>query len=93
MLPVPATAVPCGSRRDLRKINRRHAWVELGLDARHRPDDGQYVEMFVIACIRCGRDEQLSADKVSRLYVKASLRALGTGQDMLTVLNDLVSAA
>lgn len=93
MLPVPKDAVACGSRRDLRKIYRKHAWVELGTDMRHRPNDGQYVEMFVIACIRCGRDEQLSADKVARLYVEATLRALVTGQDMLELLNDLVRAA
>lgn len=88
MLPVKATIVSCGNRTDLPRALRRHAWIELGPDMRHR-DDGQFEEMFVVACIRCGADVQLSADKVARLYVKALLKSIATGQDLVAVLNEL----
>jgi hypothetical protein len=52
-----ASPVSCENRRDLVKAERRHAWVYLGVDARHM-GDGASGDLHVYACAECGRDRQ-----------------------------------
>lgn len=61
---VPGGTVKCGNRLDLPKRQRRHTYVELGVDTRNSGPLG-YVDGLVFACVVCG------ADKFSRSALEA----------------------
>ena len=56
LFPLQAPQVKCGLRTDLPKKERRHAWLELGLDVRHF-GDGSFADAIVHACVQCGADK------------------------------------
>lgn len=55
--PVPGDRVSCGLRTDLPKRERRHESVSLGVDTRHYGALGEFIDMEVSACVKCGRDK------------------------------------
>ena len=48
--------VSCGLLMDLPKRERRHQWLDAGLDVRHQ-FSGAFVMCLVRVCARCGRDD------------------------------------
>lgn len=56
-LPVPPEQVTCGSRLDLPRKQRRHAWVDAGRDFKNKGVLG-IVEVDVSICLRCGKDRR-----------------------------------
>lgn len=58
----PGDAVKCGLRTDLPKKERRHIWLDAGVDVRHR-FSGEYGDSQIKICSRCGADQGESVKK------------------------------
>lgn len=52
----PVSAVSCGNRKDVPRAQRRHTWLDAGLDMRHQ-FSGYFEVRQVSICAVCGRDK------------------------------------